>query len=54
MFAAGCIHDDMFADLYIRYGGGIEMVELANFGETYTDNIFIHEWELYRIGAQVY
>jgi hypothetical protein len=40
--AAGSIHNDVLADAQIGYGGRVEMVNLTNFGETYTDNIGIH------------
>jgi hypothetical protein len=42
MSAAGGINNDMFAETHIRDGGSIEMVDLAYFGETYTDNVWIH------------
>jgi hypothetical protein len=32
----------VLAEPHIRDGGGVEMVNLANFGETYTDNVWLH------------
>src|SRR5512142_1044266 len=48
VLAAGGTHDDVLANLNIRHSGSIEMVDLADFGETYTDNIWVHRGELYR------
>ena len=42
MLAAGCIHDDVLADSHVRDGGCVEMIDLAYFGETYTDNVCLH------------
>jgi hypothetical protein len=42
MFSTGGIHDDVLADAHIGDGGSIEMVDFAYFGETYTDNVWIH------------
>ena len=33
----------MLAEPHIGDGGSIEMVDLAYFGETYTDNVWIHK-----------
>jgi hypothetical protein len=43
MPAARSVHNDVFAEPQVRDGGGVEMVDLANFGETYTDNVWLHE-----------
>jgi hypothetical protein len=32
----------VLTEAHIRDGGSVEMVNLAYFGETYTDNIWIH------------
>ena len=42
MPAPGSIHNDVFADAHTWDGGGIEMVNFAYFGETYTNNVSIH------------
>jgi hypothetical protein len=33
----------MFANSHVGNGGIVEMVNFANFGETYTDNVWLHE-----------
>jgi hypothetical protein len=32
----------VLADTHIGDGGRVEMIDLANFGETYTDNVRLH------------
>jgi hypothetical protein len=32
----------MFANSHVGNGGIVEMVNFANFGETYTDNVWLH------------
>jgi hypothetical protein len=44
VFSPGSVNNDMLTDAHIGDGGSIEMVDLAYFGETYTDNIWIHEF----------
>ena len=40
--AARSIYNHVFAEPQVRDGGGIEVVNLANFRETYTDNVRLH------------
>jgi len=46
--AARSIHNNVFTETHIRDGGRIEMIDLADFGESDTDNILFHNLELYR------
>jgi hypothetical protein len=42
MSAARRVYNNVFAEAQVRDGGGVEMVNLANFGETDTDNVWLH------------
>src|SRR6266487_1751380 len=42
MPAARSIYNHVLADSHMRDSGRVEMVNLTNFGETYTDNVWIH------------
>ena len=44
----------MLAESHVWDGGSIEMVDLAYFGETYTNNVWIHtlDYTVSEIGVQ--
>jgi hypothetical protein len=54
VLAARGINNDMLAEAHVWDSGSIEMVNLAYFGETYTNNVWIHtlDYTVSEIGVQ--
>jgi hypothetical protein len=42
VFAARSVHNDVLADAHIGHSVRVEVIDLANFGKSYTDNSWVH------------